>query len=139
MPELLQEVMTPDPVCLDVAATITDAAKRMRDDDIGDVLVTDQGKLRGVVTDRDVVIRAIANGLEPALTPLGQILTTEPVCASPSDPIPYAVRLMREYALRRLPICDGDQIVGIVSLGDLAVDGDPDSALADISAAPATH
>jgi CBS domain-containing protein len=139
MPETLKEVMTLDPVCLDVGATVADAAQRMRDDNIGDVLVTDQGKLRGVVTDRDVVIRAIANGLEPALTPLAQILSTEPICASPTDPIPYAARLMREYALRRLPICDGDRIVGIVSLGDLAVDSDPDSALADISAAPATH
>jgi CBS domain-containing protein len=139
MPELVQDVMTSEPICLDMSATVSEAAQRMRDNNIGDVLVTDQGRLRGVVTDRDVVIRAIANGMQPDLTSLGHILTAEPICANPNDPVSKAVTLMREHALRRLPVCDGDRIVGIVSLGDLARDRDPDSALADISAAPATH
>jgi CBS domain-containing protein len=133
----LQEVMTPNPVCLGTADTVADAAIRMRDHHIGDVLVTEDGRLRGLVTDRDLVIRVVAAGRDPATTRLGEVLSGDPVCAHPSDNVDYAVALMREYALRRLPVCEGERVVGIVTIGDLAVDQDPNSALADISAAPA--
>lgn len=105
----------------------------MAGQDIGDVVVTRDGAPCGVVTDRDLVIRGLAAGTDPATTELGEIcsrdLVTLPGDASPDQ----AVQLMRDRAIRRVLVTDHDDIVGVVTLGDLAVDRDPDSALADIS------
>lgn len=139
MAKTISEVMTPDPVCLSESATIAEAARQMRDYDIGDVLVTDGQGLRGVLTDRDVVIRAIATNRDPNMTTVADILSADPICLAPSDNVSKAVDLMRRHALRRLPVCEGERLVGIVSIGDLAIEQDSRSALADISAAPANH
>ncbi len=139
MAKTIREVMTPDPVCLTDDATIAEAARQMRDSDIGDVLVKDSSGLRGMITDRDIVIRAIATGRDPNTTAVSEILSADPVCAAPDDDVSTAVELMRRHALRRLPVCEGDRLMGIVSIGDLAIEQDSRSALADISAAPANH
>jgi len=139
MAKTIREVMTPDPVCLNDNATVAEAARQMRDSDIGDVLVKDSRGLRGMLTDRDIVIRAIAAGRDPNTTSVSEILSADPVCASPDDDVSTAVELMRRHALRRLPVCEGNKLMGIVSIGDLAIEQDSRSALADISAAPANH
>lgn len=139
MANVISEVMTPDPVSISEDATLTDAARQMRDYDIGDVLVTDPSGLRGVLTDRDIVVRAIAMQRDPDDCTVGEILSANPVCLSPDDPVQKGVDLMRRHALRRLPVCENDQLVGIVSIGDLAIEQDSSSALADISAAPANR
>ena len=139
MAKTIREVMTPDPVCLNDNATVAEAARQMRDSDIGDVLVKDSRGLRGMLTDRDIVIRAIATGRDPNTTSVSEILSADPVCASPDDDVSTAVELMRRHALRRLPVCEGNKLMGIVSIGDLAIEQDSRSALADISAAPANH
>jgi CBS domain-containing protein len=139
MAKTISEVMTPDPVSLNEDATVAEAARQMRDYDIGDVLVTDSRGLRGVVTDRDIVIRSIATSRDPNMTTVAEIVSADPICLAPNDSVTKAVDLMRRHALRRLPVCDGDRLVGIVSIGDLAVEQDSRSALADISAAPANH
>jgi CBS domain-containing protein len=131
--------MSTDPVRLAPTATLSEAARKMADYDIGDVLVVQDQRLHGVVTDRDIVIRALAEGLDPNLSTVGQICSPSPVCVAPADPITHAVELMRDKALRRLPVCEGDRLVGIVSLGDLAISQDAHSTLADISAAPPNH
>lgn len=111
-------------------------AAMMRDDDIGFVVVVDEnGVPTGVVTDRDIVTRAVAEGADPT-KPVEQIVTTEPVSIDSDQPISEAVTLMRSYAVRRLPVVHDGSVVGVVSLGDLARERDPGSALADISAAP---
>lgn len=134
----IADVMTPDPATLSATDTIADAAKLMRDEDIGDVIVTREGDgLTGIVTDRDLVIRALADGRAPEDTQLGEIASADVVTVSPGDPFDEAVTRMREKKLRRLPVVDeSGALVGIVSLGDLAEERDPDSALGEISAAP---
>lgn len=139
MAKTIREIMTPDPVCLTDDATVADAARHMRDSDIGDVLIKDSSGLRGMITDRDIVIRAVATGRDPSTTTVSEILSADPICASPNDDVSVAVDLMRRHALRRLPVCEGDRLMGIVSIGDLAIEQDSRSALADISAAPANH
>jgi CBS domain-containing protein len=137
MPQSVRDVMTPDPRTLDATATVQEAARAMRDDDIGDVIVCKGDAVCGIVTDRDVTIRAVAEGRDPATTKLGDICSRELVTLSPDDSVEDAIRLMRERALRRLPVLDSGKIMGILSLGDLAIDLDRKSVLADISAAPA--
>lgn len=132
----ITDVMTTGPRTLTTEAPVSEAAKVMRDENIGDILITQDGELSGILTDRDIVVRVLAENLEPTDTPVGDIASQELVTVSPQDTVDDAVRLMRERSLRRIPVVDGGKCVGIVSLGDLAVEKDPDSALADISATP---
>ena len=136
MKQNIGEVMTPNPIALAQSATIMAAACAMRDTDIGDVVVLDNGRLCGILTDRDIVVRALAAGCDPNRTSVGEICSRALVTLAPDDSTGQAVRVMREHAIRRLPIEDGGRVVGIVTLGDVAVDADRRSALADISAAP---
>lgn len=131
----IRELMTPDPVCVPGTATVCDAAQHMREHDIGNVLIVDGDHLKGLVTDRDLVVRALADGRGPD-TPLTDLFSSDPITVEASDSAEAAVRLMSEHAIRRLPVVDGGRPVGVVSIGDLAVERDPKSALADISAAP---
>lgn len=134
MPATIGEMMTRDVRTLEADATAQDAAKIMRDENIGDVVITDGGKVCGIVTDRDLVVRLLADGSDAAM-PLRDICSTDLVTLTPGDLVENAVQMMRARAIRRLPVVDGGAPVGIVSIGDLAIKRDPDSALADISAA----
>ena len=134
----IQEVMTPNPMTCPATTTVADAARAMRDNDVGDVLVERDGSVCGIVTDRDIVVRVVAQDSDLNQVSLGDICTDTLVTLSPTDSVEDAVRLMRTKAIRRLPICDDGKPVGIVSLGDLAVERDAESALADISAAKPT-
>jgi CBS domain-containing protein len=137
MASTVRDIMTPNPVALSRDATVVEAAKEMKMNDIGDVIVQEDGKICGIVTDRDIVVRALADGGDVEHKTLGDICTDQIVSVSPEDPIDEAVKLMREHAIRRLPVCEGKNIVGIVSLGDLAIEKDKKSALGEISRAPA--
>jgi CBS domain-containing protein len=134
MSRQIRDVMTAPPAYLSPDDTLVEAARAMRDEAIGDVLVVDAGRIAGVVTDRDIVVRAVAEGLAPDASTLAEVLTQDVVTVGPDEPVERAVSVMRERAVRRLPVCEGDQLVGVISLGDLAVEQDPESALADISA-----
>jgi CBS domain-containing protein len=127
--------MSPDVASVGAAATIADAAAVMRDRDIGDVVVTSNGSVIGIVTDRDIVIRALADGLDPSTT-VASVLSEEVYTLQASDSVAQATALMREQHIRRIPVMDAGKLVGIVSLGDLAEDRDPESVLGEISAAP---
>ena len=139
MAQLVREAMTAEPICLTKETTLIDAAMQMREYDIGDVLITDQGRICGVLTDRDIVVRALAEGRDPASTTAGQIATGNIFTVGPDEDINHAIELMREHAVRRLPVCQDGRPVGIISIGDLALQRDPRSALADISAASPNH
>jgi CBS domain-containing protein len=132
----VKEMMTPDPIALPQTATVFDAAQKMRDASIGNVVVLNGQKVCGIVTDRDIVVRAIATGRDPRSTKLADICSRELTTLSPEDNVETAVRLMREHAVRRLPVVKDDRPVGILTLGDLAIEEDSESALADVSAAP---
>ena len=139
MARLVREAMTSEPICITSNSSIMDAAMRMREYDIGDVLIVEQDRICGVLTDRDIVIRAFAEGLDPTLTSVGEIASSRLITVGPDDPVSRAIELMRQHSIRRLPVCQDGRPVGIISIGDLALDRDPQSALADISAAPANH
>ena len=132
----VQDVMTPDPITLPLSAPLIDAAKTMRDVGIGDVVVVDGDEVLGIVTDRDIVVRGIADGCDAQSTTLIDICSRDLTTVSPDDQVGTAVRLMRENAIRRLPVVARGRPVGIVTLGDLALEQDRGSALADVSAAP---
>ena len=136
MPQSVRDVMTPNPKLCPATATVTEAAQFMRDSDVGDVLVERDGTVCGIVTDRDIVVRAIAEGQDPTQAKLGDICSRDLTTLTPDATVDEAIRQMREKALRRLPIMENDRPVGIVSLGDLAQERDVDETLADISAAP---
>ncbi len=134
---MVGEIMTPDPVILPGSASVLDAARVMRDKGIGAVLVADEhGKLCGILTDRDIAVRAVAEGLSPQETMVISICSSSLAVIPSTATVDDAIAMMRRKALRRLPVVDETQVIGIISLGDLALDRDRSSALADISAAP---
>jgi CBS domain-containing protein len=136
MAQYLREIMTQHPRALETSDSIVAAARTMRDGNVGDVVVLEKGQIQGILTDRDIVIRALAEGRDPARTTVGEICSRELTVLSPTDSIGDAAKVMRDKAIRRLPVVEGGRPVGIVSLGDLAVERDPESALGGISAAP---
>jgi CBS domain-containing protein len=136
MAQYLREIMTQKPLTLQTSDTITAAARTMRDGNIGDVVVLENGQIRGILTDRDIVVRALAEGLDPSRTTVGEVCSRELTTLSPADSIAEAASIMRDKAIRRLPVVEDGRPVGIVSLGDLAVERDPRSTLGGISAAP---
>ncbi|HET8682821.1 MAG TPA: CBS domain-containing protein [Micromonosporaceae bacterium] len=131
---MVSEVMTKEVVYLPAETTINEAAQAMRARDIGDVVVTEGPTLAGVVTDRDIVVRAVAESRDPASTRIGEIASRDLVMIDQQASTAQAADLMRERGVRRLLVCDSDrQLVGIVTLGDLAERLDPSSALGEIS------
>lgn len=136
MADTLRDVMTSDPTTLATSASVRDAARVMADQSIGNVIVMQDDNVYGIVTDRDITVRAVAEGRDPQSTTVGDICTTNPQTLSPDDSVREAVQLMRDSAVRRIPVVENGRPVGIVALGDLAVERDPDSALSEISAAP---
>ncbi|MFP3986988.1 CBS domain-containing protein [Streptomyces sp. E11-3] len=139
MAEIVREVMTPGVVAVGPDASLVEAAQLMRARDIGDVLVAADGQVLGVLTDRDITLRAVAIGADPLTISAQTVCTPAPVLVEAQAPVSSAVSLMREHAVRRLPVVENGRPVGMVSLGDLAVAQDPHSALAAISRARPDH
>jgi CBS domain-containing protein len=128
--------MTSHPVTLLPDESLIVAAQRMRDNDIGDVLVVENdGRLRGIVTDRDMVVRAMAESMEAGNATINDVCSTDLVAVDVNEDSDRAVQLMRDRAIRRIPVVDRGQVVGVISLGDMAIERDPSSVLAQISAA----
>jgi signal-transduction protein with cAMP-binding, CBS, and nucleotidyltransferase domain len=136
MAQKIREIMTPSPVTLQADRPIHEAATLMKENGIGDVIVLDNGEMCGIVTDRDIAIRVIADGRDPKQTKVSEICSHDVASVQPDDDVDAAIRLVRERAIRRVPVVEGGQPVGIVAIGDLAIEKDQDSALASVSAAP---
>lgn len=135
MAQYVRDLMTAAPMSVGPCTSVAQAARLMRDHDLGAVLVTDDGRLRGLVTDRDLVVRSVADGADPEETTVVRACSEELVTVGPDDELDLAVRLMREHDVRRVPVVDGEHPVGVLSLGDVTLERDPDSPLADIGAA----
>jgi len=134
--QTVRDVMTTDVVSLPSETTLAEAARTMREQDIGDVVVADGANLTGLVTDRDIVVRAVAERCDPESTTIGEIVTRDLITVRPDDSVHSAALLMRDNAVRRVLVCDDDSgLVGIVSIGDLAERIDPESVLGGISKA----
>lgn len=132
----IADVMTKNPIALQADSSVLQAAKKMREADVGPILVMRDGQICGTVTDRDITIRAVAEGKDPSSMKLSEIVSKEKLqTCSPNDDVDDAVRMMREKAIRRLPVVKDGEPVGIVSLGDLAQNKDPGSVLGRVSAA----
>ncbi len=138
MARKLQDVMTRGVTAVRRDTSIREVARMMRDCQIGDVLVTDErGRLLGIVTDRDLVVRALSEGRDPDTCMAGEVCSQQIVQLGPDSSVEEAVQLMRTSAVRRIPVVRDGAPIGIVSIGDLARVKDPNSALAEISSAPA--
>ena len=134
MAQSIREVMTQSPEVVSGDTTVADAAKLMRDKDFGGVLCGDGDQVSGFLTDRDIALRVVAEGKDPNSTTVGDVATTDLKTLSPDDSVEDAIELVRQHNIRRVPVVEGAKPVGIVSIGDLAIERDEDSALADISA-----
>jgi CBS domain-containing protein len=134
MADTIAEVMTSYPMTIERTESAAEAARRMAAADAGDVIVVDNGTVCGIVTDRDIAIRLVACEKAPS-TPVSEIISDDLQTVSQDMSIDQAVRLMRQRRVRRLPVVEQGRAVGVVSLGDLAIERDPTSVLADISAA----
>ena len=135
MAKTVQDIMTANPITLPANTSVSDAARAMRDNDIGVVVVEQNGQLYGLVTDRDIVVRAVASDSNLSSTTLESICSKDVTSVSPDASDTEAVQLMRQRAIRRLPVVQNGKVVGIISLGDLAIENDEKSVLAQVSAA----
>lgn len=118
----VSQVMTADVITIEPGATLTEAARRMRGLDVGPLPVADEGRLVGMLTDRDIAVRATAEGRDPQDTRVSDVMTRDVVCCFEDDDVLQAARAMAQYRKRRLVVVDASgRVVGIVSLGDLAL------------------
>jgi CBS domain-containing protein len=132
--------MTGNPIALQGTASVRDAAVSMRDAGVGAVLVKRGDTLLGIVTDRDIAVRGVATEGDCSRMPLSQICSHDDLAIiAPDDDLERAVSLMRARAVRRLLVMRDGEAVGILSLGDLALERDPYSVLAHISHARPNH
>src|SRR5512144_535622 len=123
MHEKVRDYMTRDPVALQATDSVEAAADAMRQRDIGNVLVLERDKILGIVTDRDIVVRVVAERRDPRGTKLAEVSSRELSTLSPEDSIEDAISVMQNKAVRRLPVIENGRPIGIVALGDLAPRG----------------
>ena len=116
----IKEIMTRDVRACEPNATVADAAKVMAQGDVGPVPIVQDGRLVGIVTDRDIVVRVVAEGRDPNATTVKEIASTDLVTVSPGDDLDEALKLLAERQVRRLPVVEGERLVGIVAQADIA-------------------
>ncbi|MBA3364365.1 MAG: CBS domain-containing protein [Actinobacteria bacterium] len=125
MAKSVQEAMTSNPSSIEASQTVADAARMMRDEDVGMTPVVEGGRLVGAVTDRDIAIRVVAEGRDPKSTSVREIASTDLVTLDPQQDLDEAVRLMSQHQVRRLPVVEEDgRLVGVVAQADVAREGD---------------
>lgn len=135
MVQYVRDLMTTHPVTLAPDTPVRQAAQAMRDNDIGTVLIVDDDRVQGIVTDRDLVVRGLADRNDLSDCRLRDVCSEHVVTAAPDEEADSAIRRMRESSVRRIPVVENGHPVGVLSIGDAAIDRDSGSALADISAA----
>ncbi|HEU4465279.1 MAG TPA: CBS domain-containing protein [Agromyces sp.] len=122
-----RDLMTPDPTCVKEGQTLAEAARMLRDLDIGSMPICgDDNRLKGMLTDRDIVVKCIASGGDPNTVTAGELAEGKPVTIGADDDIRDALRMMQEHQVRRLPVIDGHDLVGIIAQADVARELSPD-------------
>ena len=116
----IRDLMTENPSSCERGTPVAEAAKVMARENVGSVPVVEGGKLVGVVTDRDLVVRLLAEGRDPQSTTVGEVSSSEPVTLSPDDGLDQALQLLARHQVRRLPVVEGERLVGIVAQADIA-------------------
>ncbi len=136
MSQTLRDIMTTNVVSVSPQQSIQEAARLMREHNVGALPVVENGQLKGIITDRDITIRSTAQGQEDN-TPVSQVMSSSTVEASPDMDVHEAAQLMAQHQIRRLPVVENNRLVGMVALGDLATENiyqdEAQEALADIS------
>jgi CBS domain-containing protein len=132
----VRDIMSSAPVCMAPGESVSAAAKAMKRHGIGTVLVLTDGKLSGLVTDRDITVRVLAENRDPQTTRVGDICSGEPAVLGPDDDLEHATQLVRDRAVRRIPVLADGTPVGVLSVGDLALEKDARSARSGVSSAP---
>ena len=115
-----RDIMTPGADSVDVSTTVLDAAKKLAAEDYGSLPICDGETLKGMITDRDIVVKVLAAGKDPASTTVGELAQGEVVTIGADDPVEEVSRTMSEHQVRRLPVIDGSTLVGMVAQADLA-------------------
>ena len=133
----VREVMTSSPETITLTSPIRQAAEVMERSDIGSVIVVaNTGDVRGIVTDRDIALRVVAEARDPATTVVSDVMTPSPASIEPTASVQEAVALMRQHDVRRLPVVEGGRAVGVVALADISTSSEAGALLEDLSAAP---
>jgi CBS domain-containing protein len=123
MSKTAREIMTGDAECIGESETIADAAQKMKSLDVGSLPICgEDDRLKGMLTDRDIVVKVLADGKDPGQTKAGELGQGEPVTIGADDSAEEALRTMSEHKVRRLPVIDGHELIGILSQGDLATE-----------------
>ncbi|MFE6254577.1 CBS domain-containing protein [Agromyces sp. NPDC057865] len=118
---LARDLMTPDPTCVKEHQTLVDAARMMRDLDVGALPICgDDDRLKGMLTDRDIVVKCVADGGDPGSVTAGSLAEGKPLTIGADDDVREALEVMQEYQVRRLPVIDGHDLVGIIAQADIA-------------------
>ena len=123
MAKKIREVMTPAPETIQADRPATEAAKKMKEADAGMIPVMTNGNLLGTVTDRDIVLRVVAEGKDPQSTPVGEIASTDPVTVTPDEDLDAALQKMAKHQVRRLPVVEEGRLIGVVAQADVAREG----------------
>jgi CBS domain-containing protein len=123
MGKSIREVMTTEVKACEPTTTVVDAAKVMAQEDVGPVPIVEDGRLVGIVTDRDIVVKVVAQGGDPSTTRVGDIASRDLVTIAPEDDLEDAIGLMAAHQVRRLPVVEGDRLTGIVAQADIALIG----------------
>jgi CBS domain-containing protein len=126
------DMMTKDLITCSPDETLAQAAQKMASGDIGCCPVVENGQLVGVITDRDITVRAVARGLDPNSQHVREMMSTNLVTVTPDTSVEDACRLMMDYQVRRLPVVEGNRLVGMVSLADLAIDLEEEEMVAEV-------
>jgi CBS domain-containing protein len=130
------DIMSAAPVCMASGESVSAAARAMKQDGIGTVLVLTDGRLSGLVTDRDITVQVLAEGRDPRTTRIGDICGSELMVLDPDDDLAQAARIIRDRAVRRIPVLRNGTPVGVLSVGDLALEKDATLVLSGVSSAP---
>ena len=120
MGKSVKDAMTSDVKTATLAQSLTDAAVLMKQEDVGSVPVVDGGRLVGVLTDRDIVVRGIADGSDPHAVKIGDVASRDVVTVRPDDDLDLALRLMAQHQVRRRPVVEDGRLVGVVATADVA-------------------
>lgn len=118
----IKDIMNRNPITVSENSSVKDAAELMLKNDIGAVPVTDgkSGKIKGILTDRDIILRCVSKDLNTSAVSAGEIMTCNAVTVCPENSVTESARIMAKNQVRRLPVCENGKVVGIVSLGDLS-------------------
>jgi CBS domain-containing protein len=122
MAKSIRDTMSIDPRLIIPSDPIVEAARLMRDENVGSLPVSDEGRLVGMLTDRDIAVRVVAEGRSPESTTVGEVFSPNPVAARPDQDLDEALQLMAQHQVRRLPVVEDDRLVGILAQADVALE-----------------